>query len=47
MEGKIVTKQEVFKGTAWAWLEGRSFKFIASIKAPLTNGFKSQGRLHQ
>ena len=26
MEGKIVTQQEVFKGTAWAWFE------VASIR---------------
>jgi hypothetical protein len=32
MEGKTVTEQEVFKGTAWAWLEVHSFKFHASIK---------------
>jgi hypothetical protein len=28
MEGKIVTEQEVFKGTAWAWFEVHSFKFF-------------------
>jgi hypothetical protein len=32
MEGKIVTRQEVFKGTAWAWFEVHSFKFLASIR---------------
>jgi hypothetical protein len=26
MEGKVVTKQEVFNGTAWAWVEVHSFK---------------------
>jgi hypothetical protein len=28
MEGKVVTKQEVFKGTAWAWIEVHSFKSL-------------------
>jgi hypothetical protein len=27
-EGKIVTEQEVFKGTGWAWFEVHSFKFL-------------------
>ena len=32
MEGKIVSEQEVFKGTAWAWFEVHSFKLLASIR---------------
>jgi len=33
MEGKIVTRQEVFKkGMAWAWFEVYSFKFFAYIR---------------
>jgi hypothetical protein len=33
MEGKIVTRKEVFKkGMVWAWFEVYSFKFLASIR---------------
>src|SRR5271170_2228232 len=28
MEGKVVTEQETFKGTAWAWVEVHSFKSL-------------------
>jgi hypothetical protein len=31
MEGKVVSMDEMFKGTAWAWIEVR-FKFLASTK---------------
>jgi len=28
MEGKVVTRQEICKGTAWAWVEVHSFKSL-------------------
>jgi hypothetical protein len=40
MEGKIVTRQEVFKGTAWAWFEVHSFKFLACIRHSSNEGLK-------
>ena len=27
MEGEVVTRQEMFKGSSWAWVEVYSFKF--------------------
>ena len=32
MGGKIVTQEEVYKGTAWAWFEVYSFKFLTCIQ---------------
>jgi hypothetical protein len=40
MEGKVVTKEEMFKGSAWAWGEVHSFKFLPSIRTHLTNRLK-------
>jgi hypothetical protein len=38
MEGKVVTKQEMFKGTARAWVE--VYSSSPSLRTHLTNGFK-------
>ena len=40
MEGKVVTKQEMYKGTTWTWVEVHSFKSLP--RTHLTNGFKLQ-----
>jgi hypothetical protein len=45
MEGKVVTRQEMFKGTTWTWVEVHSFK---SFPKNLSNdGFKSQRMCYQ
>jgi hypothetical protein len=38
MEGKVVTQEEMFKGSAWALGEVHSFKSLPSIRTHLTNG---------
>jgi hypothetical protein len=40
MEGKVVTEQEMYKGTTWTWVEVHSFKSLP--RTHLTNGFKLQ-----
>jgi hypothetical protein len=45
MEGKVVTEQEMFKGTTWAWVEVHSLS--PSLRTHLTNWFKLQGTCHQ
>jgi hypothetical protein len=40
MEGKIVTEEEMFKGSAWAWGEVYLFKSLPSIRTHLTNRLK-------
>ena len=40
MEGKVVTEQEMFEGTGWAWVEVHSFTPLP--RTHLTNGFKLQ-----
>jgi hypothetical protein len=45
MEGKVVTKQEMFKGTTWTWVEVHSFKSLP--RTHLTNGFKLQETCHE
>jgi len=47
MEGKVVTREEVFKGSAWAWTEVHSFKSLPPIRTHLTNRLKLQGTYHQ
>jgi len=42
MEGKVVTREEMFKGSAWAWGEVHSFKSLPSRRTHLTNGLKLQ-----
>jgi len=43
MEGKVVTREEVFEGSAWAWSEVHSFKFLSSMRTHLTNGTQILG----
>jgi hypothetical protein len=40
MGGKVVTEQEMYKGTTWTWVEVHSFKSLS--KTYLTNGLKLQ-----
>ena len=40
MEGKVVTEQEMYKGTTWTWVEVHSFKSLS--RTHLTNGLKLQ-----
>ena len=47
MEGKVVTQEEMFKGSAWALGEVHSFKPLPSRRAHLTNGLKLQGMHYQ
>ena len=47
MEGKVVTEEEMFKASAWAWGEVHSFKSLPSVRTHLTNRLKLQGMRHQ
>jgi hypothetical protein len=40
MGGKVVTEQEMYKGTTWTWVEVHSFKSLS--RTHLTNGLKLQ-----
>jgi hypothetical protein len=40
MGGKVVTGQEMYKGTTWTWVEVHSFKSLS--RTHLTNGLKLQ-----
>jgi hypothetical protein len=40
MDGKVVTEEEMYKGTTWTWVEVHSFKSLP--RTHLTNGFKLQ-----
>jgi hypothetical protein len=47
MEGKVVTREEMFKGSAWAWGEVHSFKSLPCIRTRLTCEVQLQGMRYQ